>query len=212
MSHYFSEHADLADDKKELSYRFRGRDFSFVSNSGVFSKDHIDEASELLLEASHDDIDALKSTNLERYRLLTQGQALDVGTGYGVLAIVLKRLYPDTTWTMIDVNERALALAKENLELNRVFGAELIKSDGFTALDRTFSLMVSNPPIRIGKKALYKILLDMAEHLEVGGRTYLVIGKKQGAKSAITYLQTLYVSVEVIAKKKGFYVIRCEKN
>ncbi len=209
MSHYFSENAALEDEEIQIPYRFHGRDFLFFSNSGVFSKNHIDLASDLLLETFHRDMEKLKAEDLATYRLLSSGEALDMGCGYGVLGIVGKRLYPGTTWTFADVNERALALTTKNLQENGVYGARVVKSQGFASLDQSYSLIISNPPIRIGKEALYSIFSEMKEHLVPGGRVYLVIGKKQGAKSAQDFLGTVFQNLEVLEKKKGFYILVC---
>jgi 16S rRNA (guanine1207-N2)-methyltransferase len=192
MSHYFSKsQASLKSKPQELTYTIKGHTFTFLSDYGVFAKDKVDYATDLLLNhISIDDYDTV----------------LDLGCGYGVIGIVLKRMIHAHV-TMSDVNPRALDLAKKNAELNKT-DIDIINSDGFKAIDQTFDHIISNPPIRIGKKPLYLLFRVAKSHLKIGGSLWLVINKKHGAKSAITYLKTLY-HVEVIAKQKGFHVIRC---
>ena len=210
MSYYFSEHSEVPDKPSLISYRFHGRDLVFHSNSGVFSKEHIDQGTETLLDAFYEDMEKLKDENLELFGSLTKGQALDLGTGYGAIAIVAKKLYPASTWTLSDVNDHALDLARKNLEENFIQGSRVIKSDGFEHLEGSFDLILSNPPIRVGKDKLYELFRGMQAHLSPEGRAYIVIGKKQGAKSAQTYLESLFSQVDLIYKKKGFHILRLQ--
>ena len=210
MSYYFSEHSDLPDKPSLIPYRFHGRDLIFHSNSGVFSKEHIDQGTETLLEAFYKDMERLKVEDLNLFRSLTGGQALDLGTGYGVVAIVAKKLYPAISWTLSDVNDHALDLARKNLEENYIQGSRVIKSDGFEHLEGLYDLILSNPPIRVGKDKLYALFEGMAQHFKADSRAYIVIGKKQGAKSAQSYLESLFSQVDLIDKKKGFHILRLQ--
>ncbi len=194
MSHYFSEKQDdLEKDERTLVYEHAGRRFTFTTARGVFARNEVDFATRLLIETIEVD--------KEDVRLL------DLGTGYGVIGVVLGALH-DGEVVMTDVNERALALAERNLETNGV-QARVLKSDGFSALpEERFDLIVTNPPIRIGKERLFPILSKARDHLRAGGTFWLVCHKKHGAKSMREHLEKNY-DVETRKRKKGFHVFVC---
>ncbi len=194
MSHYFSEKQEgLEKDERTLSYEHAGRVFTFTTARGVFARNEVDFATRLLIAT----IEIEKGTT----------RLLDLGTGYGVIGVVLGALY-DLKVTMTDVNERALALARKNLEKNRV-EADVLKSDGFAALSgERFDLIVTNPPIRIGKDRLFPMLEKARKHLSEGGALWLVCHKKHGAKTMRKHLEKTY-DVEAKEQKKGFHVFVC---
>ena len=113
--------------------------------------------------------------------------------------------------TLCDINNRAIDLATRNAERNKVVNAKIFASDGFANVEGRFDIIITNPPIRAGKAVIYKMYEDAKEHLNDGGRFYLVINKKHGAPSTINYLNELYGEVEVLDKKAGFNVMRCKK-
>ncbi len=194
MSHYFSEkHEGLEKDERTLSFLQAGREFVFTTARGVFARNEVDFATRLLIET----VEVGRKTE----------SLLDLGTGYGVIGVVLGALH-DLEVVMTDVNERALALAEKNLEKNGV-RARVLKSDGFAALrDERFDLIVTNPPIRIGKERLFPILDHACDHLSEGGALWLVCHKKHGAKTLKAHLEKTY-DVETVKRKKGFHVFVC---
>lgn len=195
MSHYFSKNqASLESSPRLLPFTFKDHSFTFLSDRGVFSKDHIDYATTLLL--NHVDIQK-------------NDYVLDLGCGYGVIGIVLQKVY-DVHATLSDINQRALDLAQKNADKHQV-NVQIINSEGFEAIDQSFDHIITNPPIRIGKKPLYQLFKTAEKHLNSAGKLWLVIHKKHGAKSAIDYLNTMY-RTEVIQKQKGFHVIKCQKH
>ncbi len=196
MSHYYSEKQDdVKSDEKIIKYQFENHSFKFVTDHGVFSKDHVDRASDILLRS-------LKiSDHVNR--------VLDLGCGYGVLGIVIAKIH-DLTVTLSDVNERAINLAKRNVELNHV-QADVMKSRSFDAIDNLFDLIVINPPIRIGKQALYDMFKQTNKHLTSKGECWMVMHKKHGALSALKYLQQIG-HAKVVSKAKGFHVILFKKT
>jgi len=196
MSHYYdAKQDDVKSNPKRVAFNFRNIEFSFKTDHGTFSKDHIDSATAFLL----DNIDPKDAKSM-----------LDLGCGYGTIGIVLNKLFGFIT-TMVDVNERALKLAEENVKLNHA-EATILNSDGFVELsNQQFDLIISNPPIRIGKEKLYKLFDEAHDHLRTGGRMFLVMHKKHGALSAIEHLKTRY-TVSLVNKQKGFHVIECKKH
>src|SRR5699024_8078330 len=106
------------------------------------------------------------------------------------------------------VNERAVTLARKNAKQNDVNNIDVLQSDGFTSVENhKFASIITNPPIRAGKKLIYSLFSESRERLNDGGTLWIVIQKKQGAPSAIKYLESIYERVEVKARKKGYYIV-----
>jgi 16S rRNA (guanine1207-N2)-methyltransferase len=139
-----------------------------------------------------------------------QGKVLDLGCGYGVIAVVLKSVFPDIEAIASDVNPRALELAEKNAAKNGA-AVRLISSDGFAAIEETFDVIVTNPPIRTGKAVIYAMFEDAYKHLSEDGRFYAVIRRKQGAESAMDKLAEVFGSCDLIDRGKGYWVLRCVK-
>lgn len=170
-----------------------GERFIFYTDNGVFSKDGLDFGSRLLLE----------SIPLEE----VGGKVLDMGCGYGVFGIVLNKLtscYVD----MVDVNLRALHLTSINVKENHCTNINIIESNVYEKINSKYSAIITNPPIRAGKKIVYDIVMNAKDYLEENGKLFLVIRKEQGAKSLIIDLKKHY-NVSILNKKKGFFIVRC---
>ena len=171
-----------------------GKKFVFFTDNGVFSKDGLDFGSRLLLE----------SIPLEE----VGGKVLDMGCGYGVLGIVLNKV-TSCEVDMVDVNLRAMHLAEINSKENRCTGVSIFESNCYSNINSKYSCIVTNPPIRAGKKIVYDIVMNAKDYLEKDGKLFLVIRKEQGAKSLIVDLEKQY-TVEILTKKKGFYILKCK--
>ena len=167
--------------------------FIFYTDNGVFSKDGLDFGSRLLLE----------TIPLEE----VGGKVLDMGCGYGVFGIVLNKLLSCHV-DMVDVNLRALHLCEINIKENHCKDISIFESNTYQNINSKYSCIVTNPPIRAGKKVVYDIVMNANDYLENNGVLFLVIRKEQGAKSLIVDLKKIY-TVDVLAKKKGFYIIKC---
>ena len=194
MAHYFEYDKNLKSNEKELLVNIKNEKFKFISDNGVFSKKGLDFGTRTLLET-------IDTKNIK-------GDVLDFGCGYGPIGICIKKM-TDTEVTMLDVNERSVMLAKKNASLNDV-DVEVILSNFYEKIDKKFDYIISNPPIRIGKKSLYKILFEATHYLKENGELWIVVNKNQGAKSLVNDLSKEY-RVEVKNKNKGFYVICATK-
>lgn len=196
MEHYFTNNDNLKSEIRKIEYSVFDTFFIFYSDLGVFSKNKIDYGSEVLIK------EYLKTAKHEI-------KVLDVGCGYGYMGIVISKLTSSEV-TMIDVNRRALHLAKRNIEENHV-NAIALESDAYENITGKYDVIITNPPIRAGKNKVLEILLDAKEHLKENGELWFVINKNQGAKSIAKEL-IKYYKFEIINKSKGFYIFKAKTN
>ena len=192
MSHYFIEDASLQHNVVEKEVFIRTLKFSFFTDNGVFSKKGLDFGTRSLLESLPDDI---------------SGEVLDFGCGYGPIGIYLKKRY-NCDVDMIDINDRSLDLARKNAIKNNV-SVNIFKSDIYENITKKYDYIITNPPIRVGKSILYKIVFDAKKYLKDGGKLYLVINKDQGAKSLMKDLEKEY-KVQLVDKISGFFIIMAQ--
>jgi 16S rRNA (guanine1207-N2)-methyltransferase len=194
MEHYFTNNPTSKSEERVISYELNGKKFSFISDNGVFSKNHVDFATDFLLQTVCDEV---------------AGDILDVGCGYGVIGITLSYSEKVARVTMLDINQRALELAKKNTQMNHCKNVQIIESNGFEQVHEVYDTIVTNPPIRAGKEVIYQMYKEAKDHLKQGGKLFLVINKKHGAPSTIRYLTELYGNCEIVDKKAGFHVLKC---
>lgn len=195
MGQYFSNEKLPSNVKKHKEF-ILGVEYSFFTDNGVFSKDGLDFGSRFLLEC----------IPIEE----VGANILDVGCGYGVLGIVLNKM-TNASVDMVDVNLRAMHLASRNISENHCKNIRVFESNCYSNVTSKYSCIVTNPPIRAGKKIVYEILMGASNYLEKNGALFLVIRKEQGAKSLISDLKKIY-NVEVLGRKKGFFIIKCVLN
>ncbi len=193
MGQYFTNEKLPSEVKKTEAFLL-GNKFYFYTDNGVFSKDGLDFGSRFLLE----------SIQLEEIG----GKILDMGCGYGVFGIILSKI-TGCHVDMVDVNLRALHLAKRNCDLNKVDNINVFESNCYENINDKYNVIITNPPIRAGKKIVYEIVMGAREYLEEGGCLFLVIRKEQGAKSLIRDLEDIY-EVDILNKKSGFFAIKCK--
>jgi 16S rRNA (guanine1207-N2)-methyltransferase len=196
--HYFSHNPDVESKPQQISFDLLGYNFRFKTDQGVFSKGDIDFGSRVL-------IDAFECPSID-------GPFLDVGCGYGPIGLAFAKAFPARRVHMIDVNNRALSLAKENAAEHNIVNVDIYESDTYDQVEeRNFAAIITNPPIRAGKDVVHKILIEGYERLLVGGEIWVVIQKKQGAPSAMKKLEEIYGNVEIVGKKKGYYILKSTK-
>jgi 16S rRNA (guanine1207-N2)-methyltransferase len=196
---YYSEKQDgLASNPHTYDFCFREHKFRFKTDAGVFSKAYIDFGSFTMLEAfTPNTIDA---------------PILDMGCGYGPIGIVVSTLY-DREVLMVDINERAISLTNDNIKTNKVDKAKAQKSYIYDSIpdEMMFSSIITNPPIRAGKKVVFDIYDGAYNHLLPGGELWVVIQKKQGAPSSMKHLEELFSNCEAVCKNKGYFILKSRK-
>ena len=193
MAFYFDSNPNSKSEEKLIRCEINGSIYNFYTDNNVFSKKYLDFGTRTLLEA----IDTNEIT----------GDILDFGCGYGPIGIYIKKNC-DCNVDMVDVNKRAINLALKNAKTNMV-NVNIFESDIYSNIGKKYDSIITNPPVRVGKKILYEILFQAKDYLKEDGSLYLVINKDQGAKSLKKDLEECY-RVTTIKKNKGFYVFKCQ--
>ncbi len=198
MQHYFIDKPHTEADYFEFNDSVLGLDLCFRSCDSIFSKNKIDDGTRALLEAVN------KKCELN-------GFGLDLGCGLGVIAIALIKKF-NLKFDMVDINNTAVKLSKENLMKNNVQkNANVFYSDGFSEIKENYDFIITNPPIKTGKKLLFELMHGAFEHLKENGQLLLVIRKDHGMESLKKHIISIFGNCEIIDRNKGFYVLRSEK-
>lgn len=195
---YFDNNENLISKKREISVLLNDTKYTFISDNGVFSKGEVDYGSIALLKI-------LLKQNFT-------GNILDIGCGYGTIGLILAKNFPECNFLLSDVNIRACALARENKKSFGVKNVEIIESDIFQNIDKNFDYIVTNPPIRAGKKVIYSIFEQSYHHLNQNGSLFIVIRRSHGAESAQKFIHSVFENCELLKKDKGFYVYCAAKK
>ena len=197
--HYFTNSPETAHERAQFTFELKGKKFIFHTDSHVFSKNTIDFGSRVLIDAFED-------------KTLPEGPLLDVGCGYGPMGLSLA--YSTGRFVeMVDVNERALGLAKENAAANGIEQVDIHVSSIYEVTHQeSYAGIVSNPPIRAGKQVVHGILEGAYPLLKEGGSLTVVIQKKQGAPSAQKKMEEVFGNCEIIAKEKGYFILQSIKE
>ena len=191
---YFTANPNSEHHFQNFDFELLGNNLHFTTDSGVFSKSTVDFGTRTML-------DALDKTTL------TDGKVLDLGTGYGPVGIAIAKKYQRQV-DMVDVNARALALARQNAVNNGVDQlVSVFQSDIYQQVTDKYALILTNPPIRAGKEVVTAMLQEAVQHLVPGGKLIAVLQKKQGAPSAQKNMAAVFGNAEVIAKNKGYYIL-----
>jgi len=192
LEHYFTNNQNLKSEIRDIKFSFDGINFLYKSDNGVFSKNKIDYASLFLVKTF------LASNKKDVNNIL------DIGCGYGFIGITLSKILNKHV-DMFDINKRAIHLCKMNIDINKV-DATVNESNIYENVLNNYDLIITNPPIRVGKDILMEFLKGGLERLNKDGELWFVISKDQGAKSVKKELDKI-CTCEIIDKSKGFWVI-----
>src|SRR5574344_2506994 len=161
MGQYFSNEK-LKSNITKYNKRILEHTFTFNTDNGVFSKNKLDFGTRLLLE----------TIPIEKL----SGNILDVGTGYGVIPIVLSK-FVNGNFTGVDVNKRAIHLANITIKENNCDNITFIESDCYKNITDKYDFIITNPPIRAGKEIVYEIVMNAKDYLKKNGALFIVIRK-----------------------------------
>ena len=196
--HYFSEQPTGEFKPKKIVTAIDGQRVELLTAGGTFSPDHMDTGTAILLEHA--------------YQAPNSGNLLDLGCGWGPIALTLAKKNPEATVWAVDVNERSLELTRMNAEKLGLTNMRIAHVDDVPA-ELTFTGIWSNPPIRVGKEALHDILNKWLVRLDEECEAYLVVSKDLGADSLLKWMQAEFAALqsERIETAKGFRIIRSTK-
>ncbi|WP_107839064.1 class I SAM-dependent methyltransferase [Metasolibacillus meyeri] len=197
--HYYSNKPQVESKPRKWKFTLLGSEFVFETDAGVFSKSEVDFGSRVL-------IDTFKIPAI-------QGVVMDIGCGYGPIGLALAKAHQDRFIYMMDINSRAVALAQKNAEMNGIQNVQVIESDGLANVtpQTKVAAILTNPPIRAGKETIFKFYDEAYSMLAMDGELWVVIQKKQGAPSTVSHLEEKFTEVEVVEKKKGYWIVRAKK-
>lgn len=193
--HYFEPEPSVASDRREVRLVLPDMTLDLLTDRGVFARDEIDPGSKLLL--------------LEAPEPATTGDLLDLGCGYGTLALPMAlRAGPDATVWAVDVNRRAVELCAANAERNGIENVRAVEAvpDGVR-----FATIWSNPPIRIGKPALHDLLRGALPRLDDGGEAVLVVHKHLGSDSLAAWLEQEGWAVDRLRSRMGYRILSVQR-
>ncbi|WP_421733331.1 class I SAM-dependent methyltransferase [Cellulomonas sp.] len=191
--HYFTAQPASPDERRLLRVHLAGSQVEVETAGGIFSPDHVDLGTRVLL----DHVPAPPA----------EGDLLDLGCGWGPVALTLALESPAATVWAVDVNERALDLTRRNAERLGVTNVRAVRPDEVPP-DTQLTAIWSNPPIRVGKEALHAMLTQWLGRRAPGAEAHLVVSKNLGADSLQRWMAAeLGVDVERTASVKGFRVL-----
>ena len=177
-----------------MDFSVAGTAFSLQAAAGTFSSAKLDKGTAVLLSLSEE--------------FPRQGNVLDLGCGWGPIGIAIAKLAPETKVWGVDVNARSVALANQNAQGLSLGNFQAVLSEDLPS-DLKFDEIWSNPPIRIGKKALHELLTKYLALLTTDGRAMLVVQKQLGAESLLKWLTEQYPAKRVsrVLNDRGYWVI-----
>lgn len=190
QEHYYTEKPTSEAREKIIKSRIRGKEFTFKTASGMFAINKVDRASILLAET------APNAKTL-----------LDLGCGYGPVGISIAAT-TNAEVTMTEINQRAAALAKQNVKINKV-QAEVLQGNMYEPVaERKFDAILLNPPQSAGKKTCEQMIAQAKEHLNKNGTLSIVARKKKGGESLSEKMRETFGNIQTIKIQGGFRIYR----
>ncbi|SHH41095.1 class I SAM-dependent methyltransferase [Thermosipho atlanticus] len=193
FEHYYTENPTSQLRVKEVELKLsNGHIYKFKTPSGVYSFGKIDKASKILIE----------------YTSIKTGKVLDIGCGYGLIGITLKKEYPEIELYMSDINKRAVEFAKINAKENNI--EAIIKQGNLYDVWENFIFdhIISNPPIVAGKEVWMELITNAYTHLKKSGSLELVAYHNKGGRRIKEFMKEIFGNVEELCKKGGIRVYK----
>jgi 16S rRNA (guanine1207-N2)-methyltransferase len=197
-NHYFVEHPKSKIKLGIIHTNLRGKPFEFLTASGVFSKRRVDLGSRLLIESMI---------------LPKRGHVLDLGCGYGAVGIAAAVFNPDLRVVLLDVNMRAVRLARQNAEINGVQNVIVKHGRSYEPVKGyTFNCILSNPPVSAGIDTVKSMITEAPKNMATEALFQIVIRSKIGGKRLCAVLEDAFGNVNVLARGSGYRVLVSEKR
>jgi 16S rRNA G1207 methylase RsmC len=196
--HYFSTRPESEAKTGLIKTHLRGKYFEFVTAASVFSKRRVDTGTRLLIESMV---------------LPEHGMVLDVGCGYGAVGIAAVTSNPSLQVTLSDVNMRAVRLARENIERNKICNAEVRWGDLYEPVEALrFNVILSNPPVSAGMDIVKSIITEAPRVMAAKATLQMVVRSKIGAKALPAVFVAVFGNCHILARKGGYRVFLAEKQ
>ncbi len=191
-THYFAPSPRVRSSPRVVRARLRGRQWEFVTDRGVFARGGVDRGTRLLAEA---------------VRIEPTDHVLDLGCGYGPLGLVAAALAPAGRAVLVDINARAVELARENARRHGLDNVEVLQGDGCAPVAGCqFDVVVTNPPIRAGRATWRRLVREAWTVLRPGGRFYFVARTAQGARTLAREVAEVFGTVVEREREAGYRV------
>ncbi|MGB9676592.1 MAG: class I SAM-dependent methyltransferase [Candidatus Bathyarchaeales archaeon] len=198
FSHYFTSEQRSKLKLGLIRTYLRGKPFEFLTAPGVFSKRRIDLGTRLLIESMV---------------LPDEGYTLDIGCGYGAVGIAAAVFNPKLHVVMVDVNERAVWLAMQNVQLNKVYNATVKRGSLYAPVKSLkFNCILSNPPVSAGINAVKEIVSEAPEHMVHGATLQMVLKSKICGERIHGMFIEAFGNVKVHARRSGYRVLIAQKQ
>jgi 16S rRNA (guanine1207-N2)-methyltransferase len=198
VEHYFTEHPKSKARFGLIRTYLRGRRFEFLTASGVFSKRRVDLGTRLLIESMV---------------LPQDGCVLDVGCGYGPVGIAAAAFNPSLSVVMVDVNYRAVWLARQNIQKNRLSNVEVKRGFLYEPVEgMVFDCVLSNPPVTAGLETVKAMICNAPRHMGKEAVFQMVVRSKVGGKRLCMIFEEAFGNVEVLARESGYRVLIAKKQ
>ena len=196
-----------------IEFRFFGRIYRFATESGLFSYREIDEGTGFLLEALVKTFSGKRISSSAQHETtiaMPNASILDLGCGYGVIGITLAEVLRPKQVVMVDIEPRAVSLARKNARDMRLGNAKALRSDVCSALDPRdmFDLIVTNPPIKAGREKVLEFMTQARQHLSPGGEFWAVVMSRHGAKRYLESMRVMFSGCEIPDRESGYMLLR----
>jgi 16S rRNA (guanine1207-N2)-methyltransferase len=198
LDHYFAAHPKSKMRLGIIRTCLRGKSFEFLTASGVFSKKRIDLGTRLLIDSMV---------------LPEKGHVLDIGCGYGAVGIAAGAFNPNLHVVMVDVNERAVRLARRNAEINGVQNVIVKRGHLYEPVKGfTFNCVLSNPPVSAGIETVKAIIVEAPRQMAGKGLFQMVVKSKVGGKRLCRVFEEAFGNVQALARGSGYRVLMSKKQ
>jgi 16S rRNA (guanine1207-N2)-methyltransferase len=196
--HYFTRRPRSAPQTRTVHATLRGRRWAFEVARGVFARRGVDAGTRLLIETM---------------RIEPTDRVLDLGCGYGAIGLVAAALAPRGGAWLVDANARAAALARANAAAHQLRNVAVVVGEGAAAIrGASMDVVVTNPPIRAGRRVVVGFIDDAHRVLRPGGRFYLVARTAQGARTLARLIAARFGSVRQAALRAGYRVYEATRG
>jgi 16S rRNA G1207 methylase RsmC len=196
--HYFTARPKSKPKLGLIRANLRGKPFEFVTASGVFSIARIDLGTRLLIKSM---------------LLPEKGCILDVGCGYGAIGIAAADFNPRLRVVMVDINERAVWLARQNVTRNCISNAEARRGHLYESVEGLmFDCVLSNPPVSAGMKTVEAMICEAPEHMSSKASFQMVLKSKIAGKRVCSFFERAFGNVEILARESGYRVLISRKR